>query len=218
MTKLQVALDFFSLEDAVKIAKMVAEAGADILEIGTPLIHMEGLKKSIREIKKIASDFGQEVLVDLKLADVGYETAKKAFSLGADAITVLAAVDDNTILGTLKAKEEFGGKVMADLILSRDLKNDVDRVINLGVDYVLIHLGIDIQRKIDIVSYINSLGVSIPSEKLAVAGGITLDKLDKFAELKPAIIIVGRAITRSENPYLTTKKFLQRLDLLKLRP
>ncbi|MCX7716177.1 MAG: orotidine 5'-phosphate decarboxylase, partial [Endomicrobia bacterium] len=47
---LQVALDFIDLHRAIKIVKEIVEGGADIIEIGTPLIKSEGVR-AISEIK-----------------------------------------------------------------------------------------------------------------------------------------------------------------------
>ena len=67
--KLQIALDFLELEDALRIAREVIDY-IDIVEIGTPLILREGLK-AVREAKK---NFPQKIiLADLKIADAGAE-------------------------------------------------------------------------------------------------------------------------------------------------
>ncbi|PVU76120.1 D-arabino 3-hexulose 6-phosphate aldehyde lyase, partial [Acidianus hospitalis] len=51
---LQVALDFISLDDAIRVAKMAIEGGVDIVEVGTPLVKAEGIRgmKQLREVAK----------------------------------------------------------------------------------------------------------------------------------------------------------------------
>ncbi|MFX1448880.1 MAG: orotidine 5'-phosphate decarboxylase / HUMPS family protein, partial [Promethearchaeota archaeon] len=70
--QLQVALDFESLEEALRIAEEVAPF-VDILEAGTPLIKSEG----IRVVKALKNAYPDKlVCADLKTADAGYLEAK----------------------------------------------------------------------------------------------------------------------------------------------
>ena len=83
--KLQLALDFATIEDSIKILKEVNEV-IDIVEIGTPFLLQDGLK-AVRKIKGAYPAL--TVLADLKVMDAGAHEARMAFDAGADIITVL---------------------------------------------------------------------------------------------------------------------------------
>ncbi len=203
--RIQVALDLLDLEKAVRIGKASIIGGVDILEAGTPLIEKFGVVNALRELKKIAGD--KPITADLKIADAGYISAKIAFEQGANIITVLAAASDKTIQGVVEASKEFNGEVMADLIVSKDFSSDIDKVLSLDVNYVLVHTGLDEQSKgktaIDeLVDFVEL----IPEGKLAVAGGINPKNISSVLRFNPNIIIVGGAITKSDNPVNVVKK------------
>jgi len=203
--KIQVALDLLDLEKAIEIGQASIQGGIDILEAGTPLIEKFGAVQVLNEIMKIAGD--KPITADLKIADAGYISAKIAFECGAKIVTVLAAASDKTIEGVIEASREFNGKVMADLIVSREIESDIDKALSLGVDYILIHTGLDEQAKgktavNELLKYVKL----IPEGKLAVAGGINPDNITDVLRFNPAIIIVGGAITKSQDPVNVVKK------------
>ncbi|MFW9972412.1 MAG: orotidine 5'-phosphate decarboxylase / HUMPS family protein, partial [Candidatus Odinarchaeota archaeon] len=144
--RLQVALDFESLEDALVISKEVAPF-VDILEAGTPLIKSEGMK-AIRILKDTHPD--KLICADLKTADAGYLEVQMAAKAKADIISILADAYDITIREALHAAHEFNVEIMADLIVSRSpvirLASLIDlKYKNKKLDYALVHSGLDRQ-------------------------------------------------------------------------
>ena len=71
--KVQISIDCETLEEAMKIADASVEAGADILEVGTPLLLGEGVH-AIRAIRKKYPD--KPIVADVKIMDAGYAEAK----------------------------------------------------------------------------------------------------------------------------------------------
>lgn len=207
--KLQIALDLLNLEDAIKIADMAAGAGAQVLEVGTPLIKSEGLR-AIREIKKRYSD--KIIFADMKIMDTGCLETEMAANAGADIVQVLGAAPDDTIKEAIKASKRLGVKICCDLI---GIKNPVERAIaleKLGVDYINLHIGIDQQAK---QTYPYKTLEEIRKNThtpIIVAGGINdknIEPLKKFSNVE--IIIVGGYITRSQNPKEATKLILSKM-------
>lgn len=191
MVKLQVALDFTDLGEAMHVASLVCKY-VDIIEVGTPLIKSEGIK-AVSIIRKTFPD--KEIVADLKTMDTGALEADLAFSNGADIITVLGAADDKTILGAIESARRHGKKVMVDLInCERDLSA-------FDIDYELWHLGIDQQDGRSV------LREKKTKHKLAVAGGINKATLISIAKSGASleIVIVGSAITKSDNPAKAAK-------------
>ena len=140
--RLQVALDLTSLEDALKIARTVADY-IDFLEAGTPLIKVEGL----RSVEALKNEFPDKVVVaDMKTMDTGYLEASLAFEYGADYSTVMAAADIDTIRGAIDAAREYGKGVMVDLMGISDT-GYVDEIAGLGPSFLIVHSGIDMQHR-----------------------------------------------------------------------
>ncbi|KJM63097.1 3-hexulose-6-phosphate synthase [Pluralibacter gergoviae] len=207
--KLQVALDLLSTDAAVNLLNDIAPY-VDIIEVGTPLIKIEGLAV-LREIKSRWPD--KFLFADLKTMDAGALEAELALSAGADAVSVLAVAADGTIAGAVNAANKLGKSVVVDLIgvppahrLAR-----IDELRKLGVGTVELHAGLDEQAQ---------EGYSLPAllatiagtdVKFAVAGGITLDTVDIVAAAGAETAVVGGGIYNAANPAATAKSLKEKL-------
>ncbi|HID4044922.1 TPA: 3-hexulose-6-phosphate synthase [Pluralibacter gergoviae] len=207
--KLQVALDLLSTDDAVNLLNDIAPY-VDIIEVGTPLIKIEGLAV-LREIKSRWPD--KFLFADLKTMDAGALEAELALNAGADAVSVLAVAADGTIAGAVNAANKLGKSVVVDLIgvppthrLAR-----IDELRKLGVGTVELHAGLDEQAQ---------EGYSLPAllatiagtdVKFVVAGGITLDTVDIVAAAGAETAVVGGGIYNAANPAATAKSLKEKL-------
>ena len=90
--KFQVALDLFTIEDAMRILEQVGEY-VDIIEVGTPLMVAEGAR-AVRTIKDAYPT--KTVFADIKVMDGGGEVPKSCIQAGCDMFSVLCASDDAT--------------------------------------------------------------------------------------------------------------------------
>ncbi|MFX1389100.1 MAG: orotidine 5'-phosphate decarboxylase / HUMPS family protein [Promethearchaeota archaeon] len=212
--KVQLALDFEVLEEALALSKQVAPF-VDILEAGTPLIKAEGVK-AIRALKDEYPD--KLVCADLKTADAGYLEVKMAAQAKADIVSILADAYDITIQEALHAAYDFKVEIMADLIVSRSpvirLASLIDlKYKNKKLDYALVHSGLDRQssRRTPLLE-LQSVARLREHPKLAVAGGIRLSDISKLADFPLEIIIIGGGITRSEDPQNTAKKIRKEIN------
>lgn len=196
--KLQVALDLLSTRDAKNLLNDIAP-WVDIIEVGTPLVKIEGLAV-LREIKASWPD--KFLFADLKTMDAGALEAELAFDAGADAVSVLAVAADQTITGAVNAAAKKGKSVVVDLI-GVPPKQRLARIVELqklGVDTVELHAGLDEQAQ---------AGYSLPAllatiegtdVKFAVAGGITLDTIGIVAASGAETAVVGGGIYNAEDP------------------
>ncbi len=83
----QVSLDLKTVDDALKMASVAVAAGADWLEIGTPL----ALSQGTAAVKELRNAFPAHPLVaDLKIMDGGYGEAALYANAGADAVVVMS--------------------------------------------------------------------------------------------------------------------------------
>lgn len=190
--KLQLAIDLVNIPEAKEIVKEVQEY-IDIVEIGTPVVINEGLR-AVKEIKEAFPNL--DVLADLKIMDAGAYEVMKASEAGADIITVLGATDDSTIRGAVEEARKHGKKILVDMINVRNLEERAREVDVLGVDYICVHTGYDLQAEGEnSFEQLRVIKNVVKKAKTAVAGGIKLATLPEVIEASPDLVIVGGGIT-----------------------
>lgn len=199
---IQIALDFVELKRAVKLAHEAVKGGADWLEAGTLLIKSEGMD-AVRALRKEFPN--HTIIADMKTADTGRAEVEIAAKAGADIVCVLGTVSDSTIKECIEAGRNYGAKIMVDLLEAGDLLERAEQAEHWGADYLCIHTAVDAQMRgknpfKDLEKV--SKAVNIP---IAVAGGINSETAPKAVKSGASIIIVGGAITKSEDAKNATK-------------
>ncbi|KAB7706705.1 3-hexulose-6-phosphate synthase [Bacillus aerolatus] len=194
--ELQLALDLVNIPEAKAVVKEVAEH-IDIVEIGTPVVINEGLK-AVKEIKEAFPNL--KVLADLKIMDAGAYEVMKASEAGADIITVLGATDDATIKGAVEEAKKQGTQILVDMINVKDLEQRAKEIDALGVDYICVHTGYDLQAAGEnSFQQLQTIKSVVKNAKTAIAGGIKLDTLPEVVQTQPDLVIVGGGITGQED-------------------
>ncbi|MCM3782749.1 3-hexulose-6-phosphate synthase [Neobacillus mesonae] len=190
--KLQLALDLVDIPQAIEVVKEV-ESFIDIVEIGTPVVINEGLR-AVKEMKAAFPNL--DVLADLKIMDAGGYEIMKASEAGADIITVLGATDDMTIKGAVEEAKKQGKQILVDMINVKDIETRAKEIDELGVDYICVHTGYDLQA-VGKNSFedLQTIKKAVSRAKTAVAGGIKLDTLPEVIAAGPDLVIVGGGIT-----------------------
>ncbi|WP_456366357.1 bifunctional 3-hexulose-6-phosphate synthase/6-phospho-3-hexuloisomerase [Thermococcus sp.] len=202
---LQVALDLTDIEEAMSIAEKAARGGAHWLEVGTPLIKEEGMR-AVELLKRRFHD--RKIVADLKTMDTGALEVEMAARHGADVVSILGVADNKTIRDAVEVARKYGIRVMVDLIGVGDKVKRAKELEKMGVHYILVHTGIDEQAQgknplEDLEKVVKAVNVPV-----AVAGGLNLETIPKVIELGATIIIVGGAITKSEDPEGVTRKII----------
>jgi 3-hexulose-6-phosphate synthase len=194
--KLQLALDLVNIPEAKKVVSEVQEH-IDIVEIGTPVVINEGLK-AVKEIKEAFPSL--KVLADLKIMDAGAYEVMKASEAGADIITILGATDDSTIKGAVEEAKKQGTQILVDMINVKNLEQRAKEVDALGVDYICVHTGYDLQAEGETpFEQLQTIKRVVKKAKTAVAGGIKLNTLPEVVQSQPDLVIVGGGITGEED-------------------
>jgi 3-hexulose-6-phosphate synthase len=194
--ELQLALDLVNIPEAKEVVREVQEH-IDIVEIGTPVVINEGLK-AVKEIKEAFPSL--KVLADLKIMDAGAYEVMKASEAGASIITILGATDDSTIKGAVEEAKKQGTQILVDMINVKNLEQRAKEVDALGVDYICVHTGYDLQAEGETpFEQLQTIKRVVKNAKTAVAGGIKLDTLPEVVESKPDLVIVGGGITGVED-------------------
>ncbi|MFK2826671.1 3-hexulose-6-phosphate synthase [Bacillus sp. B190/17] len=202
--ELQLALDLVNTEEAIKLVEEVKDH-IDIVEIGTPIIKIEGLKA----VKAIKDAFPQlQVLADMKTMDAaGYEVLKAA-EHGADIVTILAAAEDESIKGAVAEAKNQGKKILIDLIAVKDIAKRAQEVDEMGVDYICVHTGYDLQAKgQNSFQDLETIKGVVKNAKTAIAGGIKLETLPEVIKSQPDLVIVGGGIAGQEDKKAAAAKF-----------
>lgn len=183
------------------------EGGADWIEAGTPLIKSEGMD-AIRQLK--AAFPGHVILADMKTVDTGAMEIEMAAKAGADIIILLGNSDNSTIQDAARAARKYGVKLMADLISSEDPAQRAKELVELGIDYINIHVGIDQQMMgEDPVRILKKLKLSVP---VAVAGGLDAQSAADAILSGAGIVIVGGNIVRSSSVTASARAIRQSID------
>ncbi|RMF90452.1 MAG: bifunctional hexulose-6-phosphate synthase/ribonuclease regulator, partial [Methanobacteriota archaeon] len=212
---LQVALDVLSIEDALTIAEEAVAGGANWLEAGTPLIKNHGMVA----VKRLKGAFPDAVVVaDLKTMDTGDIEVEMAAKNGADVVGVLGVAPDMTIKRAVNTASAHNVKIMADLIGVKDKLGRARELEELGVDYILVHTPLDVQRvmleKVDAaLDELKGLikNVEVP---VAAAGGITLETAPHLRDAGVSIFVVGRALTKAKDVTGTARRFCEIIGVM----
>lgn len=172
----QVSLDLTSIDEALAFAEIAVRAGVDWLEAGTPLILAEGLH-GVRALRQAFPDV--PIVADLKTMDGGYLEAEMMAKAGATHVVVMARAHPATIKEVVRAGRDYGIAVMGDDLGAEDKPAACRMMQELGVDYIVHHVGFDERRD---------------PEVQAAYGGRLPSPLDELAAIVAAVDIPVQAV------------------------
>ena len=209
---IQIALDVTSIDRALELGKMAVKAGADWIEAGTPLITFEGVKA----IGALAKEFPQvSIVADYKSMDGVAKYFKEAGRQGASIATVCAVTSDASVKEAVEAGKERGVKVTADLLAIFDPAKRAKEVAGMGVDYVMIHLGIDELREDPSRDPLAGLSEVIGAVDIPVGVG-TFNAEQAIEALKRGakFIVQGNPLLSSDDPQKSLSEFIEKVKKL----
>lgn len=197
--KIQLAVDRVTLEEALSILEL-ANPYFDVIEVGTSLFLDYGLEA----VRQIRSRFVQPILADFKTMDEAEYEFNQIYSNGADIATVMGATSLDTLRICQRVATEYGKDYMIDIMEVSDEK--IKELAEFDDAIIALHLPKD--KDADLKAYIEDfVSKHHLDNKLAAAGGITLEDLPYLKEAGIEIAIVGSAITKSEHIKEIAKKF-----------
>lgn len=198
--KLQIALDFAGMDDALSVARAVSP-WVDIMEAGTPLIKSVGLDV----VRRLREEYpGKLIVADMKSTDVGAFEASLAFQAGADFTVASGVTTLATIREVQKEAERWGRRCIVDLTGVEDVVARCNALTPFGVNLVLVHRSIDeevtggsawTEEECAVVGELCAMGLDVMA-----AGGLGEATIPLFCDYPLYAIVVGREITSSEDP------------------
>lgn len=206
--RLQIAIDTLTVGAAVELARSLDDH-ADLIEAGTPFVKRYG----IEAVTQLRDASRCPVVADLKIVDGGPFETQLAVDAGAAMVTVLATAADATICGVVEVAHNAGVAVVADLLGVCDLPSRLGQLESLGIDYLGVHAGTDARlaggtdllREIELVSANSGMN-------LVVAGGLNAQSLPEVLKYRPAIVVVGSAVTSASDPVAAVSAIRTMLD------
>lgn len=202
--KLQAALDFFNLDDALRLLDRIYPY-VDIIEAGTLLMYAEGFH-AVSEIKNRYPE--HKILADLKIVDAGYLCAAEAFHNGADIVTAAGMTDNATLEGVVKAAKEFNKAALADMIGVQNPAERAKELDHMGFEYLLAHTAFDLRGRSGIpAEAYGAMRKNVIKSKIGISGAITLENISELLRIAPDWIVVGGAFRNADDPSAVAKAF-----------
>lgn len=189
----QISLDCPGCEEALKLAHLAKRAGVHWLEAGTGLLLGSGLE-GIRALRREFPN--TPIIADTKTMDGGYPLSKWCGKAGADYVVIMSAAGEHVIRGALKWRDEFGTKVMVDTMYEKDQAGACQRCEDLGVDYIVLHLGFEeravesTRSPLDYLELVHR-SVSLP---IQVVGGLSIADSVRAFEMGAHSVAIGSPI------------------------
>lgn len=205
----QVSIDTRTVEEGQRQAVTAVKAGADWIEAGTPLITYAGIT-AIQSIKEVAED--RPVLADFKAQDGVAQYFIESGHLGAQIATVTALTNNTSIKEAVRGGREAGVQVMADLFsLPRQrIVSRARELEELGVDFLLIHLGIDELRADPCRNPLEGLPQVARSVSIPVGAVVfTMEQGLEAVKSGASYLVVGTPIIESRDALPLLGRFIQ---------
>lgn len=215
---LQVALDLDQLDEMERVIKSLPNRERILLEAGTPLVKKFGVSivSKIRELRKDSF-----IIADLKTLDVGRIEVKMAADATADAVAISGL---GTVESIEKAIHEATKQGIYSILDMMNVENFVEKLSELRFkpEILLLHRNVDLEtlkaergEEIEEMTEwgnIKQIKEILGSGKLvAVAGGITPDRVNEALESSADIIVVGRYIIGSRDVRRAAEDFLEHM-------
>jgi len=206
---IQIAIDLFTIDEALKLAEIGVKAGVDWLEAGTPLI----VRRGADAIGAIARAFPEHpVLADYKTMDGGGRNVNVTAEQGGRVMTVCYGACEETITAAVTESKKTGVLVIVDTIGVKDQVSAAKRIEQLGADSVYLHYGADQRRahpEADSTQWVPSVGAAV---KVPIgAGTFGVEDAVRAASLGCEIMVIGHPLISVADPLSALREYCERV-------
>jgi 3-hexulose-6-phosphate synthase/6-phospho-3-hexuloisomerase len=206
---IQLAIDLFTIDEALKLAEIGVKAGVDWLEAGTPLI----VKRGVDAIGAIARSFPDHpVLADYKTMDGGGRNVNNTAEQGGRIMTVCYGACEETISAAVAESKKTGVLVIVDTIGVKDQVSAARHIEQLGADSVYLHYGADQRRAHpdkDSTQWVEAVGAAVRAP--IGAGTFGIDDAVRAARLGTEIMVIGHPLISVPDPLSALREYCQRV-------
>jgi 3-hexulose-6-phosphate synthase len=193
----QLSLDVTSIDEALELAGTGMRAGVDWLEAGRSLILAEGLKavRALRDHHPFVP-----IVADLRTVDNGYLEAEMMALAGASMVVVMGVAHPATVRAAVRAGRDYGIKVMGDVMLAPDKVECAKQLEANGVDYIVVHTGLDERQETPGLSPLDDLPAIRDAVKIPVqaVGGLTIEQITQLPGMGAPLFVVSAPLAVSE--------------------
>ncbi|MBA3947731.1 MAG: orotidine 5'-phosphate decarboxylase [Herpetosiphonaceae bacterium] len=194
----QISLDLINIEEALETARIAVAAGVDWLEAGTPLLLAEGLQA----VKALRRAFpAHPIVADVKIMDGGYLETEMVAKAGATHVVVMAQAHRATIKEVVRAARDYGILVMGDDLGTEDKPAAARMMQDLGVDYIVHHVGYDERRDLEVQaghggrmpSPLDELAAVVAAVEIPVqaVGGLSVEQAIGMPQHGAPLVVLG---------------------------
>jgi 3-hexulose-6-phosphate synthase/6-phospho-3-hexuloisomerase len=210
----QVSLDLMTIADAMPVAETAVRAGVDWLEAGTPLILGEGLH-AVRRLRDRFPD--KPIIADLKTMDAGYLEAEMMAKAGATHVVVMGVAHPATIKNAVRAGRDYGIQIMGDIMVHPDKPACARMMQELGVDYIIVHTGLDERNEEIGKSPLDDLpavreAVTIP---IQAVGGLSVEQAIRMPSMGAPLVVIGAPLVIENEEFKPSDTDTRLEDLLR---
>lgn len=210
---LQVALDLTSEEQVRKIIEQLPVRERLLLEAGTPLIKNCGIE-IVEKIRAMRQE--SFIIADLKTLDVGRLEVKMAADATADAVCISGLGPNASVEKSIQEAYRQGIYSIVDFMNVSDIEGKL-KSLKYKPNIALIHRNVDVETAArergeePETKWGNITAIKKLVKLVSVAGGITPQTCEEALAKGADIIVVGRYIIRSNDPYQATRDFLEKM-------
>jgi 3-hexulose-6-phosphate synthase len=203
----QLSVDTDNLPQGLIAAEAAAAAGITILEMGTPLIKIEGARQVVPAFR---NRFPRALLLaDLKTMDGGAGEAHVVFHGGGNIVDFLALSGVDTARAICQVRDDFRRShpdqprlVFADILLPHQGKNAVDvarTMLDAGVDGIGVHLQADARTanpELSRSGYLQEVAQAVQEKvgdraPVQAVGGLTIQQACSLARAGIRAIVIS---------------------------
>jgi 3-hexulose-6-phosphate synthase len=132
-----------------------------------------------------------------------------AFDAGATFVVVMSQAHWATIKESVAVARKKNGRVMADVLNAPDKVEVAKRMEELGVDYVIAHLGYDERHHIAGLSALDDLEKIVRAVKIPVqaVGGLSIDQALQSLRIGARSIVIGSPLAIAEGRFAQADEF-----------
>lgn len=205
--KLQIKYNVADIDAAIALAQATQES-ADILEIGQLLI----LRYGIKAVESFCNNFPKKkIYVDTKLSERPEETVEILRNFNITYISILAGTYHSIIRKACESANKANIQIVIDFINASSLGQSAMEAKTLGASAILLHRENTLDEQASNLENDWQQVRDNTDLPIFIQGKINAQSILSITPLRPQIIIVGDAITRSKNPTIeaeTIKKML----------